>query len=379
MPYVADWEPLAKALERVMATGATEHQAKADISNFVADRKIAVRVLVDDSERDVGGQTLSVPNVGVPPRLRPEDFDWTRSRPLTAWQTGPTSVVEHYFPTWSWRPRKIALIELSTADVASVLSIGTNSIAPVGRPGYARKRLADETRSQVSADEAVRKVGRAMFRDNRIESLTVRERWLIERYIDKSYTPAEKASSILPGHITHVGIDGEPIIAVRDPMLLGEIEAARDRRDWMNTQFDRVDEWLERRGFDIGSDSLDTDAFDRALASAFPARPPTADADLEVLRSGFEAPWLPRQQQARLLSPGPKGGEKKAAFVAWEIAKQILSDEGRKPPRGHGRLTALARAVQEPLRKRGYSRELNTITKDIRAGFREWETKNPGK
>jgi hypothetical protein len=212
-----------------------------------------------------------------------------------------------------------------------------------------------------------------MFRDNWIESLTVRQHWLIERYLEQSYTRAVKPSSIFPER------DGEPIIAVRDPMLLGEIEAARDRRDWMNTQFDRVDDWLESHGFDIESDSLDADALDRALTSAFPARPPTANADLEVLRSGFEAPWLPWQHQARLLSPGPKGGEKKAALVAWEIAKQVLSDEGRKPPRGHGRLTALARAVQEPLRKTGYSRELNTITKDIRADFREWETKNPGK
>jgi hypothetical protein len=181
MPYVADWEPLAEALKRVMATGANEHQAKADICNAVADRKIAVRVLVDDSERDVGGQTLPVPNIGVPPRLKPEDFDWTRSRPLTAWQTGPTSVVEHYFPTWSWRPRKIALIEASTADVTFVLCISTNSIATVGaRQGSAMKRLEGENRTQVSADEALRRVGSAMFRDNWIGSLTVRERWLIE-------------------------------------------------------------------------------------------------------------------------------------------------------------------------------------------------------
>jgi hypothetical protein len=144
MPYVPDWEPLAEAPERVMATGVTEHQAKADISNAIADRKIAVRVLVDESERDVGGQTLPVPNIGVPPRLKPEDFDWPRSRPLPAWQTGPTSVVEHYFPTWSWTPRKIALIELSTADVTSVLCISTNSIGALGaRQGYATKGLVD--------------------------------------------------------------------------------------------------------------------------------------------------------------------------------------------------------------------------------------------
>jgi hypothetical protein len=124
VPYVPDWEPLANALKRVFATGSKEQEAKADICNAVADKRIAVRILVDESDRDVGGKTLLAPHVGVPPRLNPEDFDWVRSRPLTPWETGPTSVLEGYFPTWSWKPRNIALIELSTADVASVLCGG---------------------------------------------------------------------------------------------------------------------------------------------------------------------------------------------------------------------------------------------------------------
>lgn len=79
------------------------------------------------------------------------------------------------------------------------------------------------------------------------------------------------------------------------------------------------------------------------------------------------------------LSPGPKGGETTAAAIAWEIAEQILADDTKRPRRGHGRLTALARAVQPQLKARGRSRELNTITKDIRRDFREWEAKNPDK
>jgi len=78
-------------------------------------------------------------------------------------------------------------------------------------------------------------------------------------------------------------------------------------------------------------------------------------------------------------SPGPKGGETKAAAVAWEIAEQILADDRRRPQRRHGRLTALARAVQPLLKARGHNREIDTITKDLRRSFREWEEKNPGK
>ena len=54
MPYVPDWQPLAAALERVMATGATEDNAKLDICRAVADQKIDVRVRIAASEYDWG-------------------------------------------------------------------------------------------------------------------------------------------------------------------------------------------------------------------------------------------------------------------------------------------------------------------------------------
>jgi hypothetical protein len=104
---------------------------------------------------------------------------------------------------------------------------------------------------------------------------------------------------------------------------------------------------------------------------------------VEVLRSDIEAlsPCLqqPSRKTATVLSPGPKGGETKPAAIAWEIAEQILADDGRRPPRGHGRPTALAIAVQPLLRTRGHNRRMNTITKYIRSSFKEWEAKNPKK
>jgi hypothetical protein len=76
-------------------------------------------------------------------------------------------------------------------------------------------------------------------------------------------------------------------------------------------------------------------------------------------------------------APGPKGGGRGAKSVAWEVAEEILADTSRRPMRGHGRLTALARAVQPLLEKRGHSREIDTIVKSIRASFRNWEIENP--
>jgi hypothetical protein len=67
MPYVPDWEPLAAALKRVMATGATDDDAKLDICRAVADRKVSVRVTVTRSYyQGMGGMVLSGGNVDVP-------------------------------------------------------------------------------------------------------------------------------------------------------------------------------------------------------------------------------------------------------------------------------------------------------------------------
>jgi hypothetical protein len=54
----------------------------------------------------------------VPPRLNPDDFDWSGSRPLKQWFIGPMPG-QHYF--WNGSNVPISLIELSTADVREVL------------------------------------------------------------------------------------------------------------------------------------------------------------------------------------------------------------------------------------------------------------------
>jgi hypothetical protein len=118
--YTPDWEPLADALKRVMATGVSEDEAKTDLCRAVADRKIDVRVRIAASDHAMGGGVFSDGNVRPPPHLGPGDLDWMQSRPFAQWRIGP-KLGEHY--TWivGWENRPLDLIELSTADVVEIL------------------------------------------------------------------------------------------------------------------------------------------------------------------------------------------------------------------------------------------------------------------
>jgi len=74
---------------------------------------------VDAADRDYGGAELRAGNFVVPPRLGPGDFDWTGSRPLQAWDCGPTRP-ESYFDDRPWKPRGITLIELYVPDILRI-------------------------------------------------------------------------------------------------------------------------------------------------------------------------------------------------------------------------------------------------------------------
>jgi len=109
-----------------------ETQAKTEICQAIADRKIAIRVMMQKAAPDVGAQILRGGNVEVPPRLDPADLDWDKSRPFQPWNTGPddSDPAQRYLASWPWKPRSIEWIELSTADVVEVLCGGgasTNS------------------------------------------------------------------------------------------------------------------------------------------------------------------------------------------------------------------------------------------------------------
>jgi hypothetical protein len=115
MPYIPDWEPLSAALTRIIrVTGVEESEAKADLCNAIADKKISVRVTLARGKRVYAGG-----NVGPPVHLEPQDLDWDNSRPNASWMIGP--MLGQYGWTDDWEKKQIDLVEVSTADVLDTL------------------------------------------------------------------------------------------------------------------------------------------------------------------------------------------------------------------------------------------------------------------
>jgi len=123
----------------------------------------------------------------------------------------------------------------------------------------------------ISTKEAAARVGAAIYGDDWIGTLPIREKWLIERYIKgvRSSSP----SSLLPSSVTY-SIAGRIWAEYpSDPALVAEVERARDRRDWMDEQQDSARDWLESHGFDIDGEIIDAEALATALEDAFPSGP----------------------------------------------------------------------------------------------------------
>ena len=148
------WERLSLALKRVMARGAAEKDAKRDLCNATADRKIRLRLCftwrptTQDflTGRDKPTREIRyVKKVQIPDVVKPGDFDWWRSqvRKPELWQSirGPSGsffgnwrVIEiaHYkagdpLPHSQRGGRSLAYqhrVELHSADVTNVLCGG---------------------------------------------------------------------------------------------------------------------------------------------------------------------------------------------------------------------------------------------------------------
>lgn len=149
MAYTPEWEPLADALERVIATGVGEDEVKVDLCRAVADRKIRIRVRV--AARAGRGEVFANGNVEVPPHLKPADLDWVASRPFEPWPIGP-KLGEHYSCISGWENKRIDLIEVSTADLIEVLCHGSSADA---RPTL--QRPANDAPSSDAAAARARK------------------------------------------------------------------------------------------------------------------------------------------------------------------------------------------------------------------------------
>ena len=110
MPYVRDWETLGEALQRLKDNGQDEGQAKRDLCNAVADRKIRVR-----AQCTSGGMHY---DIEVPPRIEPLEMCWFTSRPLTNWRHRQR-VVDRYFD--ADLSLEVCLIEVRRSDVDRLL------------------------------------------------------------------------------------------------------------------------------------------------------------------------------------------------------------------------------------------------------------------
>jgi hypothetical protein len=150
MAYTSHWEALAHALRRIIQSGIAKSDAMKQLAYAIADREVAVRVAIDVSARDMGGEVLSGGNLEVPERLSAEDFDWHVSRPTSGWATGP-NLPQSYFATWDWSVRPIAAIEVYTADIDRLwCSPSDQSASLTNRKAEAKLNQASRASSKAS-------------------------------------------------------------------------------------------------------------------------------------------------------------------------------------------------------------------------------------
>jgi hypothetical protein len=181
-----EWELLADALNRVVASGVAKTDAQVAICKAIADRSVAVRLFVGNIEgADVflfEGWERDVPPsrtpqdfaswesalTGLPPRqpslmiprhtlsskrqqtplIVPEDFDWPESRPLKPWRDPQASL-----SFFDWHRHRIYL---RSADVARVL-VAHAAKTTVEAPDAARTTviaLAPATRAKRKPERA---------------------------------------------------------------------------------------------------------------------------------------------------------------------------------------------------------------------------------
>lgn len=208
---------------------------------------------------------------------------------------------------------------------------------------------------RISLTEVYRRIGPAIFGPDWIGKLTERERWLLQRYVDNSrlYNPSSATPGMLTYYDTSSGKPGVPHGVAAD------VDLARDRRDWMKAQYDRVDTWLEIAGLQVKSATVDADTFQRAFEKAFGRN------------RRFSTPAI-----ASTEATGPKAGQQSVSKrVVWDIALRFLPDVGRS--RKHGWKAELVRQVNRELTKKGHNYQDDSIRKMIKDSLDFWERNHP--
>jgi hypothetical protein len=218
----------------------------------------------------------------------------------------------------------------------------------------------------ISLDNASVRIGEAKFGADWIGKLTERERWLIKRYVERRH---QTPSSILPGEITLVG-PGGPKIPVNDPKLASEVERARDRLEQMNDQYDEVYDWLEDRGFDTETPSLDLTQFERAFAATFSAAAKPMRARTRLI-TGTER--HPKPADNKPVSR-PPSREKVFWPAARGAAVKWLIENGCPAP-NDGNQAALERHVSEWLENHGHEASEAAVRRHAARWIKEYRDK----
>lgn len=142
---------------------------------------------------------------------------------------------------------------------------------------------------RISIDDAARRVGRAMFGDEWINTITPREIWLIERYVEGR--SRGEGSSILSRSVVWEMGGRRWSEYPSDPALVAEVERARDKRDWSKDQWAQARDWLEEHGFDLDAADIDQRTLEAAMLRL--RRDPEAGREpRDVERSAAPAPDL---------------------------------------------------------------------------------------
>ena len=99
----------------------------------------------------------------------------------------------------------------------------------------------------ISLKQAREMVGTAIYGDAWIDQLTQRERWLLDRYINKPSEGlvVEKSALYQLDGLRNTDTHNAP------PALQSEIDQAKDREEWRQSQRTRVSDWFVQHGMDV--------------------------------------------------------------------------------------------------------------------------------
>jgi hypothetical protein len=153
MRYTPAWEGLAEAAKRIMeATGTSQSDAQAGLCRAIAEGAVGIQAHLGKQSNGITTMSNTIiegRDISIPTSLKPEELDWSKSRPLKAWLVRRGGRAPHGFWHLEW-------IKVSVADVTKVFGQATTEdSAPA--PKTSRKS-AKARRTRPAYDDALRAI-----------------------------------------------------------------------------------------------------------------------------------------------------------------------------------------------------------------------------